>query len=53
MAESKHKKPWCHVKINALKFALKEAIKESKDDPKAREEIKALLQKILEDFPDI
>ena len=51
MSKSKHKNCWCHVKINALKFALKEAIKQK--DLKLDKEIKALLQKLLEDFPDI
>ena len=50
MSEKKYKNCWCHIKINALKFALKEALKETKNDPKAKEEIKALLQKNLNDI---
>ena len=52
MSEKKHKNCWCYIKINALKYALEEDIEQSKKDIKAQEEIKALLKKTLDNFPD-
>ena len=50
MSEKKYKNAWSSIKLNALKFALKEAIEKTKEDKEAQEEIKALLQKNLNDI---
>ena len=50
MSEIKHKNCWCYIKINALNYALKEALRESKEDLNAQEEIKALLKKTIENL---
>ena len=50
MSEKKYKNAWSPIKLNALKFALQEALKKAEEDVKMKEEIKTLLKKTLDSF---